>query len=177
MNEIWTIDKKDREKFLRERTVPFVFAEFTKKDVNDLVIKMRKMMKEANGIGLSANQIGLRYRVFVAQVPDSQGHIKFYAVFNPKIEKLSSEEVAYEEGCLSVPGVYGGVDRPARLTLTGFDKTGKPFKLKAWGLLARVIQHEVDHLEGKLFIDKAKSTYHEKPSERVRRQQEEEMKE
>src|SRR3989344_5558254 len=112
-------------------------------------------MRTAHGIGLSANQIGLNMRVFVAEVPDAQGGMKSYAIFNPKLEKFSGEKIPFEEGCLSVPLTYGTVERAERVTLTGFDKNGGPVKIKAWGLLARVFQHEVDHLEGKLFIDKA----------------------
>ena len=111
-------------------------------------------MKKADGIGLSANQIGLDFKVFVAQADG-----KFYAIFNPKILKSSEERAAMEEGCLSVPEVFGTVIRPAKIVLEGFDKNGKKLKIKAWGLLARIFQHEVDHLNGKLFIDKAEKLY------------------
>jgi peptide deformylase len=97
--------------------------------------------------------------VFVAAVPDPDGGTKFYAVFNPKLEKISDEQVTFEEGCLSVPETWGEVERPERVTLAGFNKFGKPVKIKAWGLLARVFQHEVDHLNGKLFIDRTKKVY------------------
>lgn len=155
-NEILLIDNKKEEKFLRAKTVDFDFGKFSQKEINDLVARMRKIMRAANGIGLSANQIGLNFRMFVAEVPDAQGGTKFYAVFNPQIEKVSDEKVPYEEGCLSVPGKWGDVERPERIVIGGFDKTGKPAKIKAWGLLARVFQHEMDHLNGKLFIDRAK---------------------
>ncbi len=111
-------------------------------------------MKQANGIGLSANQIGLSYRMFVAQVP-AQGQDKFYTVLNPELEKDGKEVSVQEEGCLSVVGVYGNVKRPERVILRGLDRNGRPLKIKAWGLLARVFQHEIDHLNGKLFIDTA----------------------
>lgn len=156
-NEILAVGNKSAEKVLRGKTVDFDFRKFTKKEVNELVTRMRRVMKAANGVGLSANQIGLPYRMFVAEVPDAQGTMKFYAVFNPKIEKVSEETVPYEEGCLSVPGVWGDVTRPARVVVSGFDKNGKPAKVKAWGLLARVFQHEMDHLNGKLFIDRTKA--------------------
>ena len=116
-------------------------------------------MREALGIGLSANQIGLDFRVFVAEIPTPQNKPKFYAIFNPKIKKASKEKISLEEGCLSVPAVYGDVERAEKIVLTGQDKNGKRIKIKAWGLLARVFQHEVDHLEGKLFIDKAKNIH------------------
>ena len=142
-----------------KKTVDFDFKKFSKKEVSDLVVRMRRIMRAANGIGLSANQIGLDFRAFVAEVPDGQGGTKFYALFNPKIEKVSEEKISYEEGCLSVPGIWGDVDRPERIVIGGLDKNGKPAKVKAWGLLARVFQHEMDHLNGKLFIDRTKRVH------------------
>jgi peptide deformylase len=151
MTNIVTIANKKDEKFLRTKTAHFDFSKFTKKEVRDLVKRMRRDMHDAEGIGLSANQVGLDMRVFVAMVEN-----KFYALFNPELIQLSKEIAPMDEGCLSVPGVYGLVERPAKVTLKGFDANGKPIKIKAWGLLAKVFQHEMDHLNGKLFIDKAK---------------------
>ncbi|MDO8557315.1 MAG: peptide deformylase [Candidatus Jorgensenbacteria bacterium] len=159
MDKIYLSENKDEEKLLRKKTVPFDFSKFTKQDIRELIRRMREAMREANGVGLSANQIGLPYRVFVAQVPDSQGKQKSYAIFNPEITKTADETEISEEGCLSVPRMYGPIERSYRVFLTGFDKNGKRVKIKAWGLLARVFQHETDHLDGKLFIDKAKSLY------------------
>lgn len=158
-SEILTIDDKKKEKFLRKKTVPFDFTKFSKKDITELVAKMRRTMHMANGIGLSANQIGLDFNVFVAEVPDAKGGMKFYAIFNSTLEKLGKEKALFEEGCLSVPGKYGEVERSERVTVSGFDKNGKAIKIKAWGLLARVFQHEIDHLNGKLFIDRAKKVF------------------
>lgn len=169
--KIWTIDDKKEEKFLRQRTIDFDFSKFSKKEINELIEKMKKAMIEANGIGLAANQIGLNFKVFVAQIPkiefdnygESTKHLlpaqeKFYAIFNPEIIKSSKEKSIAEEGCLSVPGGYfGEVERPEKITLVGQDKNGKRIKIKAWGLLARVFQHEIDHLNGILYIDKAKN--------------------
>ncbi|HEX4104281.1 MAG TPA: peptide deformylase [Candidatus Paceibacterota bacterium] len=155
-SEILVVANKKEEKFLRKKTADFDFKKFTKKEISDLVNRMRRIMHEANGIGLSANQIGLNLRMFVAEVPDAEGNPKFYAVFNPRLEKLSAEKAVYEEGCLSVPGKWGDVERPEKLVLSGTDRHGKPAKIKAWGLLARVFQHEMDHLNGKLFIDRTK---------------------
>lgn len=152
--KIVTIDKSEDQKFLRRKTANFDFAKFSQKDINELVKSMRFAMKEAEGIGLSANQIGLGIKVFVAQVAN-----KFYAVFNPEIIQESEERDTMDEGCLSVPLKYGPVERASKVTLKGFDKNGEPIKLKAWGLLAKVFQHEVDHLNGKLFIDKAKEVF------------------
>jgi peptide deformylase len=163
MNEILTINSKTEERFLRKKTPTFDINELKdkkkEKEMRELIKKMRDIMKKANGVGLSANQIGLSHRLFVAQVYDSQGKQKFYAIFNPEIVKQSEEVESIEEGCLSVPQKYGPVTRAYALTLTGFDQKGKKLKIKAWGLLARVFQHEVDHLNGKLFIDKATRIY------------------
>jgi peptide deformylase len=159
LNEIWTIDEKKEEKLLRKKAADFDFGKFTKKEITGLVAKMRRIMRHANGIGLSANQIGLDLRMFIAEIPDGQGGTKFYAVFNPKIEKLGEETIIFEEGCLSIPGKWGDVERARQVTIAGQDKNGKPAKIKAWGLLARVFQHEMDHLNGKLFLDKAKNVH------------------
>ena len=92
INDIWVIGDKKEEKFLRKKTADFDFKKFTKKEVAELVSRMRRIMRAANGIGLSANQIGLDLNMFVAEVPDvDQGGTKFYAIFNPKIEKKSGE--------------------------------------------------------------------------------------
>lgn len=171
--KILTIENKADEKFLRKKTAEFDFAGINKKELAELVKHMRKMMIDANGIGLSANQIGLNMRLFVAQVFDKpvkrdannkiimppQSEMKFYAVFNPEIIKFSGKKVAIEEGCLSVPGIYGVVERPDKITLTGLDKNGRKIKIKAADLLARVFQHETDHLNGILFIDKCDKLY------------------
>lgn len=159
MNQILVVDNKKNEKFLRQKTVKFEFDKYSKKDIRELVKSMREIMKVANGVGLSANQIGLPFRMFVAQVPDAQGKSKFYAIFNPEIIKISKETEILEEGCLSVPETWGPVERHYRLTLSGQDANGKRLKIKAWDLLARVFQHEVDHLNGGLFIDKAKKLH------------------
>ena len=157
--EIVTVTHKKDERFLRKKTVPFDFKKFTRKEVNELITRMRRIMHAANGIGLSANQIGLDFAVFVAEVPDAQGGTKFYAVFNPKLEKSSKDTIAFEEGCLSVPGQWGEVTRAEQIIVSGYNKMGKKVKVKAWGLLSRVFQHEIDHLEGKLFVDRTKKLY------------------
>lgn len=147
---ILTIKNKTDEKFLRAKARPFDFSAYTKTEVAKLVSCMRSKMTEAKGIGLAANQVGLNAAVFVARVEN-----KFYSVFNPVIAEASKETEAMDEGCLSVPETYGATPRAAKVTLKGFDRNGRPITVKAWGLLARVFQHEVDHLNGVLFIDKA----------------------
>jgi peptide deformylase len=160
ISDILVVNNKKEEKFLRRKTADFDFKKFTKKEVAELVARMRRIMHAAQGIGLSANQIGLDFNMFVAEVPDmDNGGMKFYALFNPKIEKKSGDVAVLEEGCLSIPGKWGYVPRTERVTLSGFDKNGKAVKIKAWGLLAHVFQHETDHLQGKLFIDRTKKVF------------------
>ncbi len=142
---------------LRQTTAPFDFPRFTKKEIRELVKMMRMTMKKVDGVGLSANQIGLNMRLFVAQVER-----KFYAIFNPRIVKILKAVDEMEEGCLSVPGVFGRVERPSKIWVEAQDMNGKKVKIKAWGFLARVFQHEIDHLNGILFIDTAKELYHVK---------------
>ena len=149
--EIYTINKKSEEKFLRKKTADFNFSKYNKKELRELVAAMRQIMKLSSGVGLSANQIGIDASFFVAEVEE-----KFYAIFNPKIVKFSKEEEEIEEGCLSAPDHFGQVIRPAKVWLEGYDKGGKKIRIKAWGFLARVFQHEVDHLNGVLFVDKCK---------------------
>lgn len=151
MAKIWTIDNKGEQKLLRKRLKVFDFSQHSPKDINTLVDEMDKSMQEAEGVGLSANQIGLDMRVFVARWEG-----KFYAVFNPVIEKISKEKEVIEEGCLSIPGSYGEVERSQKILLTGQNKRGRDIKIRAWGMLAVIFQHEVDHLNGKLFIDRMK---------------------
>lgn len=113
-----------------------------------LVDEMVKMMKEENGVGLAANQIGVLQKVFVYDDGDVHG-----ALINAKITSRSGEQTAIE-GCLSVPGLQGDVTRAQEIVVKGLDQNGKEVKIKADGLLARIFQHEMDHLDGKLFIDR-----------------------
>ncbi len=173
--KIFTINNKKEEKFLRTKTADFDIGKADKKEVRRIIKEMRKTMTEAIGIGLSANQVGLNMRIFVASISNkpmkrdennkiilpSPESMEFYAVFNPKIRAAGLRRVksTAEEGCLSVPGVYGAVKRLEKIVLTGKNAEGKKIKIKAQGLLARVFQHETDHLNGILFIDKTKDIY------------------
>ena len=117
--KIWTAEVKAQEKFLRGKAKPFDFSEYSKKDINNLVLFMRTTMVKNYGVGLAAPQIGLNMRVFVAQLPadDGQGYKgKFYALFNPKLESVSKKIIPDAEGCLSVPGYYGTVSRADKVT-------------------------------------------------------------
>jgi peptide deformylase len=152
--DIYTIHQSKEEKVLRTKTEKFDFAKFNKKDIRELVRAMRLIMAQANGVGLAANQVGLSTSMFVAQCEG-----KFYAVFNPEVTKVSKEKTLLEEGCLSVPGMFGEIERADKITLEGQDQNGKKIKIKAWGLLAQIFQHETDHLSGKLYIDRAKGVH------------------
>jgi peptide deformylase len=119
--------------------------DYIRKLISDLVDTVR----EAQGVGLAAPQIGVPLRAVVTLVDD-----KLSIVLNPEIIDESDEEIEAEEGCLSIPGWYGPVMRKEKVTVRGMSKTGKPMKIKAEGWEARALQHEIDHLEGVLFIDK-----------------------
>ena len=158
--KILTIQDKKEKEFLKKKTRLFDFSKFSRKEIGDLVKNMKEIMIAANGVGLAANQVGLDFNLFVAQSPrvESSSDYKFYAIFNSEIIKNSEGKNKMDEGCLSVPGgIYGEVERSSRITIVGFDKNGKKIKIKAWGFLARIFQHEVDHLNGVLYIDKAKT--------------------
>lgn len=124
-----------------------------------LVDAMFDTMDEADGVGLAAPQVGVSKRIFVVDTRQEGGRIAF---INPEIVETSEERSHYEEGCLSVPGIYKDVIRPAAVTVQAQDVTGHAFTIKATGLLARVVQHENDHLYGKLFIDRLPDEEREK---------------
>lgn len=130
---------------LREVTQPV--AEVTD-ELRRLIDDMFETMYAASGIGLAAPQVGRRERVFVADVDGAA-----YAMINPEIVKTEGPKAKAEEGCLSIPDVYGVVERPARVTVRALDRDGQPFEVTAEGLLGRCFQHENDHLHGRLFID------------------------
>lgn len=152
---VLTVENEKDEKFLRQKAAEFDFEKFSKKEIEEMLREARKIMREKDGAGLAANQIGLDMRFFIAESPILNGRRKFYAVFNPKIEKTSEEKETDMEGCLSVPGIWGEVKRYKKITAAGQDKKGKKVKIKVNGFMARVFQHEIDHLNGILFIDKA----------------------
>lgn len=115
-------------------------------------------MVSADGVGLAGPQAGISKRVFVVIADDDVRRV----FINPQIISTSAELCDYEEGCLSVPGVYENIQRPSKVTVQAFNEKGKPFTLEADGLLARIIQHEYDHLDGYLFIDRGDPEFAEK---------------
>jgi peptide deformylase len=136
---------------LRERATE---VESFDDELRDLVRDMFATMISAEGAGLAAPQVGVSRRVFVAEVVDEEDVAVRVAVVNPRIVEASDEIDRAPEGCLSIPGVSDVVARPARVTVEGFDPTGVPVRIEAGGLLGRVLQHEVDHLDGVLFVDR-----------------------
>ena len=122
------------------------------KSVQRLIDDMVETMQQANGAGLAAPQVGVSLRVIVLQVPGEEP----IAIVNPEIVKRTGEqEVA--EGCLSFPGYAGEIKRSASVTVKGLDRQGKPTRIKATGLMAEALQHEIDHLNGILYIDHLES--------------------
>ena len=130
-----------------------------------LVDDMLETMDDASGLGLAAPQVDVRERVVVVRIPedeeDKEGEQdpqsgQTYILINPEIVRADGEEEG-QEGCLSVPGWWGLVTRAAFVTVRAQNVKGKPFRLKAHGLLARALQHEIDHLSGVLFIDRVES--------------------
>ncbi len=126
-------------------------------DINDeiraLVTQMFETMEKGKGVGLAAVQVGELLRLFVTKVPGDTGRV----FINPDILETSIDQVTMEEGCLSIPGLYTDVERPKSVRVQAWNETGRPFTLSAEEYLARVIQHEMDHLNGILFIDRVES--------------------
>jgi peptide deformylase len=128
--------------------------------LRELVSDMVETMHAANGIGLAAIQVGIPERVIVVQLPpdpeegeENPAPGKLYVILNPKLARTSREVEEGVEGCLSVPGWVGEVERYSAVTVKGMDTGGRPIRIKAEGLLARVFQHEIDHCHGVLFLD------------------------
>ena len=130
---------------LRIETTP---VDVVTDDVRKLIDDMFDTMHAANGIGLAAPQVGRTERVTVVDVDKAR-----YALVNPEIVVADGKREKTEEGCLSIPDIYGDVERPTRVVVRALDRDGKPIEVEATGLLGRCFQHEIDHLHGKLFID------------------------
>ncbi len=110
---------------------------------------MLATMRDNEGVGLAANQLGRLKRVFVAAIEDEE-----YVIVNPVLTEWSETTESVPEGCLSIPGILVDVERPTGVTVSGLDVSGKPLQISASDLLARVLQHEVDHLDGVLILDR-----------------------
>ncbi len=125
------------------------------RELKALIQDMLDTMRAAKGLGLAAIQIGVPLRVIVIELPpeDGDGKSRIYALVNPEIVKMEGEEEA-EEGCLSLPGIVGEVKRATFVEVRAQTPNGKKVRIKANGLLARALQHEIDHTNGILFIDR-----------------------
>ena len=135
--------------FLRQKSTK---VETVDSNIRILIDDMLETMYAAPGIGLAAIQIGVPKRIIVIDLSKDDEKKPLYFI-NPKIISNSNNDATYEEGCLSVPGQFAEINRPDKCHLKYLDYNGKPQELKAEGLLATCIQHEMDHLEGILFID------------------------
>ncbi|MFC7515446.1 peptide deformylase [Herbaspirillum sp. GCM10030257] len=116
-----------------------------------LAADMAETMYEAPGVGLAATQVDVHEQLIVIDTSDTHDQLQVF--INPEITWASEERRVYDEGCLSVPGIYDGVERPARVKVKALDLDGKPFEIEADDLLAVCIQHEMDHLKGKVFVE------------------------
>jgi peptide deformylase len=131
-------------------------------DLQNLIDDMVESMREAPGVGLAAPQIGVSMRVVVVEYgkeDDENAPLKLYMLVNPEITRASDTLVTGTEGCLSVPGYAGEVERLEEITVKGQNRLGKTVRIKAKGWLARIFQHEIDHLDGILYTDRAKSVF------------------
>ena len=118
--------------------------------IRQLVRDMAETMYAAPGIGLAATQVDVHLRVIVLDVSEGRDQLRVF--INPEIVERSVDSKVYEEGCLSVPGIYDEVERPDRVTVRALDEHGKPFTVEADRLLAVCVQHEIDHLNGRVFV-------------------------
>lgn len=147
-------------------------------EVADVARRMIELMREADGIGLAAPQVGLSWRMFVCHVPDGQGRSQGDSppsanagpevYINPELSDPQGAYEPFEEGCLSLPDITGDVLRPPTITITSTNLEGQRFTRTGTGLLARCWQHEYDHLEGVLILDKMTQVWRTKNRARVR---------
>jgi peptide deformylase len=119
-------------------------------EIKELIFDMLETLKDANGMGLAAPQVGKSVRLCVIKCDR-----KTYILINPKIKSKSLRKETLEEGCLSFPGEYIPIKRHKKVKVTAFDRHGKKIEIKAEGILSRALQHEIDHLDGVLFIERA----------------------
>lgn len=131
-------------------------------ELHTLLDNMVETMREAPGVGLAAPQVGVGLRVTVVEYPedeeDAENTLRLYELVNPEIVKSKGTESA-QEGCLSIPGMAADVDRATYVLVRAQDRNGKEFRVKAYDWLARILQHEIDHLHGVLMTDKATQIY------------------
>jgi len=130
--------------------------------MQQLIDDMVETMRDAPGVGLAGPQVNVPLRVIVVEFGDEEDENappKLYVMINPEITRSSEDTETGIEGCLSIPGMLGEVERSSRITVKGQNRHGQMYKLKAQGWLARIFQHEIDHLDGVLFLDKAERVF------------------
>lgn len=140
------------------------------KDLLTLIDDMVETMRDAPGVGLAAPQVGLSIRLIVVEYGDDEDEDapkKLYAVVNPEIVSASEEMVEGVEACLSIPRIMGEVERHEKIVVKGLNRFGKPVKYKLSGWFARVFQHEIDHLDGILFTDRATKAWRVQEDEEI----------
>lgn len=140
------------------------------KDLLTLIDDMVETMRDAPGVGLAAPQVGLSIRLIVVEYGDDEDEDapkKLYAVVNPEIVSASEEMVEGVEACLSIPRIMGEVERHEKIVVKGLNRFGKPVKYKLSGWFARVFQHEIDHLDGVLFTDRATKAWRVQEDEEI----------
>jgi peptide deformylase len=146
------------------------------KNLQTLIDDMIETMREAPGVGLAAPQVGISERLIVVEYADppeedddehepKEVKPKLYVMINPEIVKTSEEKVLGVEGCLSIPGLVGEVERFESVQVKGLNRHGRPMKVKAEGWLARIFQHEIDHVNGVVFPDRATRVWKPEPEE------------
>jgi peptide deformylase len=154
------------EPVLRRKARPITLFD---KDLQNLIDDMIETLHEAPGVGLAAPQVGISDRLIVVEYPvddeTEDSPKKLYVMINPEIKESSSEVVMGIEGCLSIPGLHGEVERAVAVTVKGLTRHGQPIKVKAKDWLARIFQHEIDHLEGVVFTDRATKVWKPAPEE------------
>lgn len=133
-------------------------------ELQKIIDDMVETMREAPGVGLAAPQVDVPLRLIVVEYDEDEEEEeetppKLYVLINPEIMRLSEETEVGTEGCLSIPGFVGDVERPVGAVIKGLNRHGKPVRVKSEGWLARIFQHEIDHLEGVLFIDRAEKVW------------------
>ncbi|HYQ39463.1 MAG TPA: peptide deformylase [Pseudomonas sp.] len=136
--------------------------------LRSLIDDMFETMYAAPGIGLAATQVNVHKRLVVMDLSEDKSEPRVF--INPELEVLTEELGPYQEGCLSVPGFYENVDRPLRVRIKALDRDGQPFEEIAEGLLAVCIQHECDHLNGKLFVDYLSSLKRDRIKKKLEKQ-------
>ena len=138
-------------------------------DLKCLIDNMFETMYEANGIGLAATQVDVHKRLLVLDVSEERNDPKVFV--NPTIDVIESDFADYDEGCLSVPGFYETVSRPKKIKVSAQDKEGSQFEIEADGVLSVCIQHEIDHLDGKLFVDYLSSLKRNRIKDKLQKEQ------